>query len=155
MKKTTYITLIFFFSFIVLAFAETSIKAEVTKPKLSNEETFIYRLTIATTEKKLPLPEFPSFEKFNLLSQAQSSNMSVVKNEIITTSIYEFYLAPTAVGKFNIKPSLIKINSSKVYTASFEIEVTQGIVQSSVSTGQKSTSPVREIPESAGPRINL
>jgi len=155
MKKITFIALIFLCLFVALAYAGTSIKAEVTKPKLSADEAFIYRLTIATTEKKLPLPELPSFENFNLLSQAQSSTMSYAKNEIITTLIYEFYLAPTAAGQFIIKPSSIKINDSKVFTATFEIEVTPGSNQLPVSSGQKSTSPVKEVSESAGPRINL
>ncbi len=126
MKRIVVLSIIFVFLFIAHAFADTSIKAEIDKLKLSTDETLTYKLTITSTDKRLPEPQIPSFDGFSVLSQVESSNMSFEKNGIKTTLIYEFILVPDDVGKFKIGPSSIKIRNKAISTDSFEIEVTQG-----------------------------
>lgn len=145
-NKIKVFIIIFTFLFIASASADTSIKAEVDKPKLSTDETLTYKVTIASTDKKLPAPQIPNFEGFNVLSQVESSNMSFAKNEIKTTLIYEFILAPASAGKFKIDPSSIKIKNKAITTDSFEIEVTQGKIKPPPKQGQ---------PESEEPQITL
>ena len=126
MKRIAVLSIIFVFLFIAHTFADTSIKAEINKLKLLTDETLTYKLTITSTDKRLPEPQIPSFDGFSVLSQVESSNMSFEKNGIKTTLIYEFILVPDDVGKFEIGPSSIKIRNEAIPTDSFKIEVTQG-----------------------------
>jgi len=155
MRKISLFTVIFSFLFLASAFADTSIKAEVDKLKLSTDETLTYKLTIISTDKRLPASQVSGFDSFSVLSQIESSNMSFEKNGIKTTLIYEFILAPTDVGKFKIAPSSIKIGNKNLSTDSFEIEVTQGKAKSQAPPESKPAVPEQGQPESEEPQVTL
>jgi len=117
---------VFIFSFVALVSAETTIKAEVDKTTLTTDDTLTYKIVIASSEKKLPAPQIPKFEGFNIISQAQSSTVSFMKTELKTILVYAFILAPNDIGKFKIAPASIKVKD-KIYTSdTFEIEISQG-----------------------------
>jgi hypothetical protein len=126
-------------------FAETTIKAEVDKTSITTDDTITYKLTITSTEKKIPQPQLPGFESFSVLSQSQSSTLSFAKSNVETALTYAFVLAPTDVGKFKIEPSHVKSGGKTYSTQSFEIEVTKG----------KSPLPPAAQPETEEPQFTL
>lgn len=148
-------SIVFILFFFLNAFAETSIKAEVDKTKISTEETLTYKITINASNKKLPAPQIPKFAGFNVISQAQSSTMSFAKANLKTIIVYAFILAPTDIGKFNIEPSSLRIKNKIYSTESFEIEVTQGKRKSRIPQKGKPPLPKETQPESEEPQVTL
>ncbi|MFH1398206.1 MAG: BatD family protein [Candidatus Omnitrophota bacterium] len=123
--------LFFLFGVIVLlgigsAFAEISIKAEVDQASLTMNDILTYKIIITSSEKTLPRPEVFKFNGFNLISQAQSSTVSLVKSEVKTILVYVFILVPQSAGKFKIGPAVIKVKNKAISSQAFEIEVTPG-----------------------------
>lgn len=126
-------------------FAETSIKAEVSKTSISTDDALAYKLSISTTEKNLPEPKLPKFDGFEVVSQAQSSTLSIARNEMKSTAIFEFILVAAEAGKFKIDPSTLKSKGQTYSTDSFEIEVTQG--KQKPKAPEEKTQPESEEPE--------
>lgn len=126
-KRIIFLLLVMVFLNIGNVFAETSIKAELDKASIITSETLTYKIIIISSEEKLPLPEVPKFNGFNVISQAESSTVSLVKSEVKTILVYVFILAPVSSGKFKIDPAIIKINNKVMSSQAFEIEVTQGL----------------------------
>jgi hypothetical protein len=154
-RKISLIVLLFSLFFTVNAFAEVIIKAEVDKPKLTTDEDLTYKITITSSEKNLPAPQMPKFKGFNIISTAQSSTMSFVKNSIKTVLVYAIILTPTATGKFKIEPSQIKVKG-KVYSSSaFEIEVSPGKAAPEVQPEEKSSPQEENQPETENPKVTL
>ncbi|MBU0503441.1 MAG: BatD family protein [Candidatus Omnitrophota bacterium] len=124
--------IVFLFLVIVLfgvgsVFAETTIKAEVDKASLTTNDILTYKIIITSSEKYLSQqPEVSKFDGFNVISQAQSSTVSMVKSEVKTILVYAFILAPQSAGKFKIAPAVIKVKNKSISSQAFEIEVTQG-----------------------------
>jgi hypothetical protein len=148
MKKTVLILFIFLFFFLDSAYAQTTIKAEVDKTTLTTDDTLTYKLIITSSEKKIPAPQVPKFEGFNIISQAQSSTLSFVKGNIKTILVYAFILAPTDIGKFKIEPSQIIVKGKTYSSEGFEIEVTQGKMKPKIP-------PEKIQPESETPQVTL
>lgn len=155
MKKIIVSIAIFIFLLTASSFAETSIKADVDKLSLNTDETLTYKITIASSDKKLPAPQLPEFEGLNVVSQAQSSTVSFVKGDIKTILVYAFILVPSEVGKFKIDPATIKIRGKTYSTDSFEIEVSQGKIRPGVPKEEKPALPGESLPESKEPQITL
>jgi hypothetical protein len=131
----------------VNSFAETSIKAEVNKTRITTDETLDYKLTIISTEKNIPQPELPQFKDFNLISQSQSSSISFGKNTIKTILVYEFILNPLKEGEFKIESSIISVGGKTSSTQSFEIKVTAGKIKPQVPPKEKPSQPEEIQPE--------
>lgn len=106
-------------------FADTSIKAEVDRYSLTLGQALTYTLSLSSSEKKVPVPEMPDFSGFDVLSSAQSTNISFVKGSVVTNMVYTFALLPVNMGKFKIAPCKIAIEGKAYATTEFEIEVTQ------------------------------
>jgi hypothetical protein len=123
--KFLVIIILLIFIPVVSAFAEITIKAEVDKITLSTDDTLTYKLTI-TTEKNIAAPKLPKFDGFEVITQVQSSTMSIAKNEMESTVVFEFVLAPQDAGKCKIEPSTLKAKGQTYSSDAFEIEVTQG-----------------------------
>lgn len=126
MKKTFVLSLIFVFLFIASALAETKIKAEVDKAKLSTDEGLTYKLTITSSTSNIPLPVLPKFADFFIISQAQSSSISFIQGGAKSILVYTYILAPQNAGKLKIEPSKITIEGKAYSSEEFEIEVTPG-----------------------------
>jgi len=108
-------------------FAETTIKAQVDKNKVTTDEALTYKVIIASTENPLPSPQFPRFTGFAVISQANSSTISFMQGGMKTLLVYAFILAPTSTGKFKIEPVAIKVKDEVFTSQTLEIEVTQGL----------------------------
>jgi hypothetical protein len=154
-NKTLVITLLLIFSACIKAFAETTIKAEVDKLSITLDETVTYKLIIGSTEKRLPEPTVPDFAGFNVISQAQSSTISFVKGGIQSVLVYAFILEPQAVGKFKIKPSLIKVKNKTISSAGFEIEVKPEKPGTKKAPEEKPAPLPEAPPESQEPQVTL
>jgi hypothetical protein len=133
---------VFFFLFAGQALAQTSIKAEVDKTGITTDENIIYKVTVTSLAKKVPGPELPKFEGFYILSQAQSSTISLAKGKKLQSIlVYVYILVPKETGKFKIEPSRIKVDGKAYVSGAFEIEVKPG-------TAKPQGPPSREIPSS-------
>jgi len=89
------------------ALAETNIKSEVDKLKLTADQDLTYKIIITSSENNLPAPQMPEFKGFNVISSAQSSTVSFVKNSIKSILVYAIILIPLETGKLKIEPSQI------------------------------------------------
>lgn len=149
--------LIFFCA--INVFADTAIKAEVDKTSITTDENITYKLTITSTEKDISTPQLPKFEGFNVISQTQSSTVSLVKNNIQHFLVYVYILAPKDTGKFNIESSQIKIEGKSYSSESFEIEVKQGKAKPQhkpePDQGQQPSLPDEIKPEFKQPQITI
>ena len=152
MKKVILALAILMFFGVNLACAEISLKAEVDKLALSTDQALTYKLTINSTEKQLPQPQFPKLESFSVVSQTQSSNISFEKDGIKTAVVYAFTLVPLKAGKFKIPSSQLKINGKVYQSESFDIEVTQG--KANLKPPQEQA-PEETPPESEEPQYTL
>jgi len=155
MEKTTLLLVLFVFLFLNTSFAQTDIKAEVDKTTLTTDDTLIYKITITASDNNIPAPQVPKFEGFSVLSTAQSSTMSFVKNNIKNLLVYAFVLAPLDAGKFKIAPTTIKIKDKVYSTDSFEIEVTQGKTKPQLPQEEKPALPQGLLPEAKEPQTTL
>jgi hypothetical protein len=126
MKNKVILALLFVFLAVSHVLAQTALKAEVDKKELTADELLTYKLIVTTQEKKVSAPAVPKFEGFVVVSQAQSSTISFVKNSAKTILVYAFILAPKEAGKFTIEPSILKMKNSVISSESFEIEVKAG-----------------------------
>ena len=153
MRKIHILLAIFIFCFVSSTMAETTIKAEVNKLKISTDDTLIYKITVASSDKNLPQPTLPKFTGFSAVSQAQSSSMSFQKSNVSTTIAYEFLFVPNDIGKFKIEPATIKISNKLLSTDSFEIEVTQG--KTKPEAKPKEQPPTESLSSSEEPQITL
>ena len=155
MRKAIALGIIFSFLCVSLAFAETSIKAEVDKKSITTDENITYKLVITSAEQNIPAPQVPKFEGFNILSQAQSSTVSFAGGGIKTILVYAFILAPTDVGKFKIEPSSVKMKDKTYSTDSIEIEVTQGKAKPRKKSEPQPSLPQQPQSETEQPQFTL
>lgn len=128
------------------AFAETTLNAQVDKTELAAGQLLTYRLTVDSTEKKLPSPQLPKFEGFSVVSQAQSSNVSLIKNEVTIQYLFVFSLMPLQAGKYTIGPATVTIKDKAISTREFQIEVLPS---------EESVPPGMNPPESSQYQITL
>lgn len=142
--KFTLAAILFILLASTIAFAQPTIKAEVDKTSITADDNITYKLTVTSTEKKIPEPRLPKFEGFYVLSQVQSSAVSFAKSNIEATLVYAYVLAPKDAGKFQIEPSQITIKGKTYPSETFEIEVKQG-----------KTKPRSIQPESDEPQTSL
>lgn len=137
------------------AFADTSLKAEVDKTRITTEEAVIYKLSINSSAKKIPKPDLPGFEGFAVLSQSQASKISISAGVQTSSVTYVFILAPVKSGKFGIGPSRARIEGRDYSSDTFEIEVTQGKVQPKAESEDMAPLPEAPVSPSEAPRITL
>lgn len=106
--------------------AATSIKAEVDKTSISAQETLTYKLVITSSEEHLPAPSIPAFKDFRIVSQAQSSSVSLLSPEARTVLVFIFILAPTKAGTLKIEPASIAVKGATYTSEPLEVTVIPG-----------------------------
>ena len=126
MRNKFILGLLFVFLAASQVFAQTALKAEVDKKEITTDELLTYKLILSTSEKRVSLPSLPKFNGFIVISQAESSTVSFLKNGARTILVYAFILAPKEPGKFTIEPGTLKLKNSLISSESFEIEVKPG-----------------------------
>jgi len=62
MRNIIAIVIIFIFLFSAVAFAQTSIKAEVNKTSITTDETLTYKITITSSENSYLYPNYPNLK---------------------------------------------------------------------------------------------
>ncbi len=147
--------MIFSFSFICQCFAQTQIKSEVDKKKISTDEALTYKFTVTSSEKKITQPKFPEFNDFIVLWQAESSTVSFIKGGAKTILVCSFLLAPKNTGKFTIEPTQIKAEGETYTSEKFEIEVTAGKFEPKALPEEKPFQPRKSLPEPEEPQVTL
>lgn len=147
-NKIAIVILLTLVLFKVAAYAETTIKAEVSKTKITTDEALAYKIVISSDEKMLPALELPKFENFSISSQGQSSSIAFNAGKIITSLKYELILFPLKAGRIKINPSQMKIGAQVYKSQSFEIEVGQGKREPIIQPKNDSRPPSRSIPKS-------
>lgn len=152
MKKILYpsaFLIIFFVLFIPSGLrAETQIKAEADKNKLTTDEMLTYKIVITSSENNVPAPAVPEFEGFNVLSKAQSSTISFAQGSIKTILVYAFVLAPVETGKLKIKPASVQVKGKTYTSEEIEVEVAKGAKQPTPKESLPKTKP--PLPEEKG-----
>jgi len=141
MKRIVLYSILFIFSFRAIALAQTTIEAKVDKTTLTTDETFTYKLTVTSSKENIPLPQLPKFEGFEVLSQVESSSMSLVKEEAQIKLSFVFILTPTEIGKFKIEPSSIKIKDQTYTSEAFQIEVKGPLLPKNIPSDINSQQP--------------
>ncbi len=131
MQRRILVILFFWFSLLPVLFAQTVITAEVDNQVLSVGDELVYKLTINSPDKQLPALTFPDFKGFDVLSSAQTSEISIAKGNFDTFIVYVFILSAKDPGKIKISPSSIKIKGKDYFSGSFEIEVKPGQTKNS------------------------
>ena len=141
MKRIVLYSILFIFSFKVIALAQTTIEAKVDKTTLTTDETLTYKLTVTSSDENIPLPQLPKFEGFEVLSQVELSSMSLAKEEAQIKLSFVFILTPTDIGKFKIEPSSIKIKDQTYSSESFQIEVKESHLPKNIPSDINSQQP--------------
>lgn len=121
--RKIYVFLLSFLIFTGACFADESIKAEVDKLKVVIGEVFTYKITVSLSQGQITAPKLPELKDFQVVSQAQSSQISFSGGSAKTAVVYAFVLSPINTGKFTIGPATIKIKDKDYVTSSFIIEV--------------------------------
>lgn len=137
------------------AFADIAIKAEIDKSDITTDETITYKLVITSSEKKIPIPRMPEFQGLKVISQAQSSTFSFLKNGAKTILVRAYILAPVKVGKFKIGPSIIKFRDKTYSSEEFEIQIRQGEAPILPSPREKTPFPYKLDPESEKSKVTI
>jgi len=154
--KTIGLVILFSLLFSFAAHAEVAIKAEVDKVLMSTDDVLTYKLVITSSENATPAPQFPKFEGFMVISNAQSQTVSFAKGGIRSIVVYAFILKPKNSGKIKIESSSIKLQDKVLTSDSFQIDIKQGKVQPKAPTKkEQSRSPGQALPESNVPQYNL
>jgi len=154
-NKVAIIAVLFIFCGYIRAFAEITVRAQVDKLSITADDAITYKLIITSTEKKIPEPNAPDFTGFAVVSQAQSSTFSFIKNGIRSILVYAYILVPQATGKFKIKPSRIKVRDKIISSQEFEIEV-KPAKPGTKNIPEEKTIPLPETPsESEQPQVTL
>lgn len=125
MKKYILFTILFL-SVLPLAFAEISIKAEVSKKTITTDEALTYKITIASSEKTVPLPKLAEFDGFNIISRMNSTSFNLSAGTIKYAFVFVFILAATKTGEIEIPPAKIRFEDKDYSTDAFKIMVLQG-----------------------------
>ena len=125
-SKMFAITTLLILSCCLEAFADTILTAQLDKLKITTDEAITYKLSIDSSENKIPRPQLPNFADFTVISQAQSSTVSWASGSLKTNLIFTYVLTPKSAGKLKIEPAKIKINGKYYVSQEFEVEVTQG-----------------------------
>lgn len=153
--KRVLLVVLFSLLFWVSSFAETSIRAEIDKVKLTTDDTLTYKLFITSSEKNIPLPVVPKFMGFRVLSQVQSSTISFGKKKRNTQVVYVFVLLPREPGKLKIESSKIKVGFETYTSEEFEVEVTQGKSNREIPSQQRPAEPQEKQSEIETPKVTL
>jgi hypothetical protein len=132
MPRGVFLCVFFAIAFCLLsgkANAELSIQASIDKQAFTTDETLTYTLVIRSSEQRIPKPKFPSFTGLTVVSQAQSSSVTLVKGEAKTVVVYVFELAVSAPGVMTIEPASVEVDKQIFSSDSFQIDVKEGTMK--------------------------
>ncbi len=131
MQRRVIFILFFWFILLSVSFAQTFIQAKVDKTILSVGDELVYKLTINSPEKQLLVPEFPDFKGFDVLSSAQTSEISVLKGNLAAfivylSSAFDVEIKPGQIKRFlpDKIDSLVSPDENEVFSESESSKIT-------------------------------
>lgn len=111
----------------VTVWAGIVIKAETDRTGMTLDEVVTCKFTITSSDRPLPVPVFPGFEGFTVLSSAQSSTTIFQQGAQEVFVVYAFVLAPRKTGVLTINPAVLTVGKDMYSSESIEIEVKEGV----------------------------
>jgi hypothetical protein len=123
--------IILFISFVLCIFsyaiaADLTFNASVDKNSVALDDTLQYTLTISGNNAgNAPGPELPKFSNLNIVSQSQSSNISIINGQMSSSKSFTYELQPEKIGKAHIGQASIAISGKTYTTEPIEITVTK------------------------------
>jgi len=123
---------------------ELTFQAEVNKSSIAVNATFTYKLIVTSSQSRIPEPKFPKFSGFTILSQANTSKISVEQGKVKIYQSYIFMLAPIRPGTFTINSAELTIGGKTYSSAEFKIKVDPVKPQPQTSAPGEQTPPEKE-----------
>jgi len=103
---------------------DVSIKAFVSKNKVTSEERFQYSIEVSGESTSLPDVKFPEINDFYVLSGPnQSTNIQYVNGAMTSSKTLSFVLKPRAVGTFTIAKATLESKGNILETKPIVISV--------------------------------
>ncbi len=115
---------------------EVNLTAAVDRNVVSLNEPVLLTVTVSGNIAKVPKPELPSLDNFDIYSKGTSRNISFINGKVSSSISYNYSLMPKKIGKFTIAGCKIKLKRKTFESQPIEIEVTKESKQPKV-TGQR------------------
>jgi len=132
---------------------EVNLTATVDRNVVSINEPIVLTVTVSGNIAKVPKPELPNLDNFDIYSQGTSRNISFINGKVSSSISYNYSLIPQKIGKFTIGGSKIRLKGKTFASEPIEIEVTKESQQPKVTgqrpKGQNFTFPFEEKPRKA------
>ncbi len=133
MKRTSAIITVFFVLAAVMLVSqpsagqapadEVSIAVSLNRDTIGLDEQALLTVQIAGPTQNLPKPDLPPMVRFEVYSQGQSSNISIVNGQVSSTVTYRYLLVPTKAGTYPISNISVVYNNRRYKGETVELTV--------------------------------
>ncbi|MDF1514521.1 MAG: BatD family protein, partial [Anaerolineae bacterium] len=106
--------------------SDISFTAVVDKTKLDVDDVLNLELTLTGAVHNADQPEMPQLEDFYVISSSNSSQFSIINNQISSRVIYSYQLRPVRTGTLTIPPVSIQVGRESYTTQAVTVEVVAG-----------------------------
>ena len=108
------------------------IKAETDKQIVSTDDLVTCKITVTSSQRDLAQPQLPDFKGFAVVSQAQSSTVTVKSAAVNTVLVFVFVLMPVETGFLTIGPATVTVEGKNYSSQPVTVEVKPGKRQPAV-----------------------
>jgi hypothetical protein len=130
--------------------------SSVDKTQVDANELLNFKINLEGDFKQEPGIELPKLEEdFDVLSSANSENVSWQQGKVKKSSVLEFVLSPKKIGVITIGPARLKIGTKTYTTNPIQITVTGKINRGNVQPGPDEKNPLEEGNQEEGDKITL
>ena len=112
--------------------APAAIKVETDKQAVSTDDLLTCKVTITSAQRDLAQPQLPDFKGFAVVSQAQSSTVTVKEAAVNTILVFVFVLKPVETGTLTIGSAAITVEGRNYSSPPVTIEVKPGKLKPAV-----------------------
>ncbi len=145
MKKI--ILFIFLICPVAIIAQDVSIKAFVSKNKISSEERFQFSIEVSGKSTSLPDVKFPELKNFYILSGPnQSTNIQYVNGAMTSSKTLSFVLKPRAAGKLTIGKASLESDGKVLESEPIVITVSKAGAAPQQKTQTKNNQNASQIP---------
>jgi hypothetical protein len=124
-QKREFILICFLLVAVSLNAQKIDFSASVDRNVVPPGSAVTLTVTVSGDIARVPKPELPELDNFDILSQGSSRNISFVNGKLFSSISYSYSLVPRKVGKFTIGPCKIKVKNRVFKTEPIEIEVSK------------------------------
>ncbi len=100
-----------------------SVVVSLDHDEISMDEAVLLSVVVSGGDQNLPRPHMPNLPMFEVYSQGQSSNISIVNGKVSASVNYRYLLMPTRPGKFPIQDIAVVYNNHRYVGNTVEISV--------------------------------